>query len=65
VNGLFNLRDFAEGGESNESAPHADFFLATSCIFLCFSIISANWQLISVNHEKIAAVDVDSKEVQD
>ncbi len=28
VNGVFNLRYFAGGGESNESAPRAEDFLA-------------------------------------
>ena len=48
VNGLFNLREFAGGGESNENAPRAVLVLAISCCFLCISIISANWRLISV-----------------
>ncbi len=39
VNGLLNLRDFAGGGDSNESAARAFFFLAISCCFLCISII--------------------------
>ncbi len=45
--------------------PSADFLLATSCCFLRIPIIAANLQLILVNLERIAAVDVDSKEVPD
>jgi hypothetical protein len=65
--GLLNLRDFAGGGDSNESAARAVFSLAISCCFLCISIISANWRLISVIFENIAAdnSDLDSKEVPD
>jgi hypothetical protein len=58
-NGDLNLRNFAEGGESNERELRALFFFSISCCFLCSSVISANWRLNSVIFENVAADDLD------
>ncbi len=59
VKRIGNFRDFGGGGgESNDNADQAVFFLAMSCSFLCCSIISAKWRVISVNFENIASVEV-------